>query len=100
MPELSDLRLLDIFPITVLATFILLEVLIESSEKIGINITEQAANVVSCMLIEVLIESAHKQGDFTLITLKATIQELGVASRDLSHLADKWDPHLLPEVAV
>jgi len=55
LPELPDLRLLDIFPITVLSTFILLEILIESSEEIGIYITEQAANIVSSMLIEVLI---------------------------------------------
>jgi len=40
LPELPDLRLFDIFPITVFAAFILLEILIESSEEIGINITE------------------------------------------------------------
>lgn len=79
LPEFPDLRLLDIFPFTVLATFILLEILIESSEEIGIYVTEQATNVVSGMLIEVLVKTAHKLGDFSLITLKATLQELSIA---------------------
>ena len=100
LPEFPDLRLLDIFPFTVLATFILLEIFIESSEEIGINVTEQAANIVNGMLIEVLVERAHKLGDFSIIALKATLQELGIACSDLCHLADEWDAHLLPEIAI
>ena len=74
MPEFTDLRLLNISPFTILATFILFEIFIEPSEEIGIDITEQAANVVSGMLIEVFVQSAHKLGDFILIALKATLQ--------------------------
>jgi hypothetical protein len=55
IPDIIDFCLLLLQSFRTFSFLCLIEILIESSQEIGIYITEQAANIVSSMLIEVLI---------------------------------------------
>ena len=75
-PNVSDLPLFNVPPLSIFAVLVLLEQKVEFSEKVCVDISEEPQNIFSRESVQSLLESLHELPDFKFIAFEALSQHV------------------------
>jgi hypothetical protein len=73
-PNVSDLPLFNVPPLSILAILVLLEQKVELSEKVCIDVSEESQNIFSRECVQSLLKGLHELPDLKLIALETLYQ--------------------------
>ena len=99
-PDLSYLTFFQVSPFSVLAAFVLLEELVELSEQVRVDVSEEPPNIFNCERVKVVLKGRSELVNFCIIALETSLQDLVAVQCELLELLKVRIADLRPKIWV